>query len=154
MLAVATSRASLCMQVTLTVPFLLIALGSMVGRAKVIMLPEVKRMLMGCPSSWTWMLGRLFKRMLMGCPSSWTWMLGRLLSRVQWTTQPISQGFLVGPRVADSAAVSMGLSWQGVGAIQVHSMPGPGEAVRNPESLGKAQDLLTLVWLGCILGYP
>lgn len=135
MLAVATSRASLCMQVTLTVPFLLIALGSMVGRAKVIMLPE-------------------FKRMLMGCPSSWTWMLGRLLSRVEWTTQPISQGFLAGPRVADSAAVSMGLSWQGVGAIQVHSMPGPGEAVRNPESLGKAQDLQNLVWLGCILGHP
>lgn len=86
----AISPATLCMQVTLTVPFLLTVLGSIVGQAKVIMLPESKKALMGCFSSW---------------------MLGRLWSRVEWTTQHVSQGLLAGPRVVDSGTVGMGSFW-------------------------------------------
>lgn len=76
---------------TLTVPLSFILSRNMVGQARVIVLPKSQRV-------------------LMGCPSNLTWMPGRLVSWVECTTQPVSQDFLVGPRVVDLVVVSMGSS--------------------------------------------
>lgn len=49
----AMSCVSPCTQMTLTVLLFLTVLGSMVGQYKVIVLPECKKVLTGCLSSWT-----------------------------------------------------------------------------------------------------
>lgn len=52
-LTMAISCVSPCTQMTLTVLLFLTVLGSMVGQYKVIVLPECKKVLTGCLSSWT-----------------------------------------------------------------------------------------------------